>query len=233
LSYTLSDPEIVVSPTTFVSSPNSLEIQAKGAFGRNIRFSSIDISNYTNVTLSIAFSSKGVDDNEDLFLEFSTNNGVTYPTRVQLIDGDNAGGGQNLSFGVGDAAPGQTTNPYVYNVAAGQTTLMFRIYSSSVGTGESFNIDNVIVSGTPQPEINLQGGSPLATILTGSTTINTTINTDFGNTDISTGSVSKTYTIQNCRFIYLVNFFKYRRFYCNIINRNYFCWKYRNNNRDI
>ncbi|SDX64692.1 Por secretion system C-terminal sorting domain-containing protein [Lutibacter oricola] len=65
--------------------------------------------------------------------------------------------------------------------------------SYSYGQAEDYTV-NIISSG-PQPEINVQGNS--TDIADGNTSISTTDDTDFGNVDITTGSVTHTYTVEN------------------------------------
>ncbi|MBL7975867.1 MAG: choice-of-anchor D domain-containing protein, partial [Candidatus Kapabacteria bacterium] len=99
------------------------------------------------------------------------------------------------------------------------TTLTNSVSGGTNGTLNNFALANTnstsnwtapggVVTGTPAPasitypEINLQGGSPLANIVDtppglSAATPSTTNGTDFGNITICSGSVSKTYTIQN------------------------------------
>jgi len=192
LSYTVSSSSnVTTSTTTSMSGTRSLRFTGTS----NAVFENLNISGYSSVQVSIAFASVGVDNNEDLFIDFSYNNGGSYSTTVQLVDGNNGGSGQNLAFGAGDAAPGQSSNPYVFNVPAGNNTIRVRVRSEGLDSGEFYYIDNVVISGVGTPEINLQGNGN--NIASGSTTISSTINTDFGSTDINSGSVNRTYTVQN------------------------------------
>ncbi|WP_291131846.1 choice-of-anchor D domain-containing protein [Flavobacterium sp. UBA7682] len=197
LSYTTGT-YVGVSNTTAMSGANSLRFSAAAGnsnISSNTLFENIDISGYSNVQVSIAFAATAVDDNEDLFIDFSYNNGSTYTTTVKLVDGNSGSGGQNINFGSGDSSPGQSTNPYVFDVPSTSTSLRIRVRSTSLDSGEFLYIDNIVIRGVGSPEINLQANGN--NIPTGSTTISGTINTDFGNTDVTSGSVTRTYTVQN------------------------------------
>lgn len=64
--------------------------------------------------------------------------------------------------------------------------------------GDRINIDDIYItpfSGTPQPNISIQGNS--TTILDGNNTPSTADGTDFGSTIIAGTSVEKTFTLQN------------------------------------
>lgn len=193
LNYSVSSAtNVTTSTTTSMSGARSLRF-ATG--DRNVVFENVDISGFTSVQVSIAFAATGVDNSEDLFVDFSYDNGGSYPTTVQLVDGTSGSGGQNLAFGVGDGAPGQSSNPYVFSVPGGNNSIRVRVRSIGLDSGEFYYIDNVVIRGVGSPEINLQGNGN--DIVSGSTAISTTINTDFGSTDINSGSVNRTYTVQN------------------------------------
>lgn len=186
LSYNVtSSSNITVSSGTGVSGSNSLSFRGNNQYAT---FQNVDITGYSNVQVSVSFASLGVDNNEDLFIEFSYDNGSNYQSAIQLVDGNN---NKNLTYGTADVA----ANPYVFNVPAGNSSVRFRIYCVGVDNGEFYYIDNITVRGTTIPEINLTANS--TNIASGSTTISTGINTDFGSTDINTGSVTRTFTVQN------------------------------------
>ena len=185
LSYTVSSgTAITVSTGTGVSGSRSLRFTGSNT----ATFENVSIAGYTNVQVSISFASLGVDNNEDLFIQFSYDGGTNYESAIKLVDGDS---NKNLAYGTSDAS----ANPYVHNIPAGNNTVRFRVYCEGVDGGEFYYIDNISVRGTAVPEINLQANGN--NIVSGSTTISTTINTDFGSTDVNTGSVSRTYTVQN------------------------------------
>lgn len=88
---TLNSGSIGVNSSTYFSSPNSLRLGGSSSSTPDdpyISFDNLNISNYTNVILNLYFSSNGTpDDNDDLFLDISYDNGVSYATSIKLIDG--------------------------------------------------------------------------------------------------------------------------------------------------
>lgn len=58
-----------------------------------------------------------------------------------------------------------------------------------------FFLDDVVVAASNTPSINLQGNS--ANIINGATSVSATNHTDFGNQDVASGSILRTFTIQN------------------------------------
>jgi hypothetical protein len=72
-------------------------------------------------------------------------------------------------------------------------TVRFRIIKE--GGGQRLNIDDIYVTPYDGPDINVQGNG--ISILSGDASPASADNTDYGNADVTTGSVTKTYTIQN------------------------------------
>lgn len=108
----------------------------------------IDISPYTNVSLSVAFASLGTDNGDDLFLDISYDNGVTWTGTgsIKLMDGySNA----NLNVGDTNASDPTTvaTNPWVVNIAPTETQIKVRLRGTSLGGGEYYYVDDIILSG--------------------------------------------------------------------------------------
>lgn len=191
-SYSVSSStNVTTSTTTSMSGSRSLRFTGNN----NAVFENVVIAGYSNVQVSIAFAATGVDNDEDLFIDFSYDDGANYDTTIKLVDGNSGSGGQNLAFGTGDSSPGQSSNPYTYNIPSGNDTVKIRVRSVGVDASEYYYIDNIVIRGTQIPEINLLGNSN--NIASGSTTISSTINTDFGNTDVNTGLITRTYTVQN------------------------------------
>lgn len=86
LSYTVtSTTNVFVSTGTGVSGSRSLNFRGSN----NATFQNVDITGYSNVQVSVSFASLGVDSNEDLFIEFSYDNGNTYQSAIQLVAGNN------------------------------------------------------------------------------------------------------------------------------------------------
>ncbi len=186
LSYTVtSTSNITTSSGTGVSGSNSLSFRGNNQYAT---FQNVDITGYANVEVSVSFASLNVDNDEDLFIQFSYDNGSNYQSAVKLVDGSS---NKTISYGTSDAS----SNPYVFSVPSGNNSIRFRIYCVGVDNGEFYYIDNVTVRGYANPEINLQANGN--NIASGSTTISSTINTDFGSIDVNSGTVSQTFTVQN------------------------------------
>lgn len=186
LSYGVTNTSnIFLSSGTGVAGSTALSMRGNSMYAT---FGNIDITGYTNVEVSVAFASLGVDSTEDLSIQFSYDGGTTYQTPIKLVIGNM---NKNLAYGTADASP----NPFVLSVPAGNNNVRFRIFCVGVDSTEYYYIDNITVRGIASPEINLQANGN--NIVSGSTTIATAINTDFGSTDRNTGTVSRTYTIEN------------------------------------
>lgn len=147
LSYSVSSSSYVsVSTTTAMSGTRSLRFSGASNNSSNVVFENVSLSNYTNAQVSIAFAAANVDDSEDLFIDFSYDNGSNYTTSIQLIDGNNGGNGQNLAFGTGDTAPGQANNPYFFNIPNNNSNVRIRVRSTNLDSNEFFYIDAITIT---------------------------------------------------------------------------------------
>ena len=139
LSYSVSSTSYVtVSNTTAMSGTRSLRFTGSSNNSSNVVFENVLLTNYTNAQVSIAFAATNVDDDEDLFIDFSYNNGSSYTSTIQLIDGNNGGNGQNLTFGTGDTAPGQPNNPYFFNIPNNNSSVRIRVRATNLDSSEFF-----------------------------------------------------------------------------------------------
>lgn len=192
LSYTVSSGNVTVSNTKSMSGSKSLRF-ANGT--NNVIFEKVDLIGYTNVEVSIAFAATKVIVNQDLFIDYSFDNGLTYPTTAQLVKGNSASGGKNIDFGTGDVAPGQTTNPFKFSLPPNSSSIKVRVRSTGITTNKYYYIDDIIIKGIAVPEIDVMGNS--VSIADEDTTPSPIDDTDFGSTDITLGSIIKTFTIYN------------------------------------
>ncbi|MGV9004724.1 choice-of-anchor D domain-containing protein [Flavobacterium sp.] len=193
LGYNVSAGAVSVSSTKFMTGAKSLRF-ANG--NTNTTFDNVNLIGYSNVEVSIAFASTGVDNDEDLHIDFSYDGGSNYTDTMQLIDGNSSGtGGQNLDFGTGDAAPGQSSNPFTFTIPTNATSIKIRVRSLALDADEYYYIDDVSIKGTPVAEIDVTGNS--VSIADDDITPSTTDDTDFGSADITQGSITKTFIIRN------------------------------------
>lgn len=203
LGYTVSSTNrIGLSNSTSDTGSNSMYFTSSGFWYNDnhdstVTFNNVDISAYANVTASIAFRSLNVDNNDDLDLYVSYDNGITF-TQVQgLINGNNWNESRN--WGQTDNSGGTAnTNPYTFNVPNGTTQIQLQVQAENLDNSEYFYIDTVIIEGdlaTPEPEINVIGNGN--SIVSGDTSPSTTDDTDFGNVHVDTADNTHTFTIQN------------------------------------
>ncbi len=123
----------------------------------------------------------------DLFVELSTDNGVSWPTTVWSQSGQV------------QTSHGQAWNQANINLDAyaGQTVMLRFRGETSYDYRSDMAIDNFSFTTTSLsgPEINITGLGQ--NILDGDTTPNITDDTDFGNIDVASGSKVNTFTIEN------------------------------------
>lgn len=153
---TLNSGTIQTNTSTFVSSPNSLRFGGSNSSSPddpNINFDNIDISSFTNVYVNIYFSSNGSpDDNDDLYLDISYNNGTSYTTSIKLIDGKNSTTSDVYAFNHAASAGNTVGSPYTYAIPNGNTQVKIRIrfdeLNGGSNTSDYYFIDNVSLYGS-------------------------------------------------------------------------------------
>ena len=201
---TLNTGTIQTVTSTYVSAPNALRLGGSNNSSPDdpfITFDNISISAYTNVYVNVFFSSNGTpDDNDDLYLDISYNNGATYPTSIKLIDGKNSTTSDVYAFNHNASAGNTVGSPYTFSVPNGNTQISVRIRFDELNgqnnTADYYFIDNVSLYGTPV-------GNHLEVIGINNVKIPhnasaTPINgTNFGETQIVTDLVTRTFTIKN------------------------------------
>jgi hypothetical protein len=108
----------------------------------NVIFDEIDISAFSNISVSISFASFGVDNNENLFIAFSYDGGG-FTDEQKLIDG---GGGESWDWGTPDDDGGAvTSNPFTFYIPDGFSSLGIRVRARQLDDNEFFYIDNLLV----------------------------------------------------------------------------------------
>lgn len=108
----------------------------------------VDLTAYTNVSLSVAFAATGPDAGDDLYLDISYDDGVNWfaADRIKLVDGF---GNTNLNVGDTNALDPTTvgSNPYSITIAPSETQIRLRLRASGVEAGEYYYVDDIILSG--------------------------------------------------------------------------------------
>lgn len=205
---TLNTGSIVTSTLTSVSAPNSLRFGGSNTSGTGATnndpyttFNNVNISGYTNVVLNLSLSSNGTpDDNDDLYLDISYNNGATYPVSVKLIDGKANTAPDNLPFSHPASAGNTVGSPYTFSIPNGNTQVRVRVrfdeLDNQSNTSDYYFIDNISLYGVPIGNYMTVTGSNNNPVPHNSLAINTN-GTDFGTTQIITDPVIRTFTIRN------------------------------------
>ena len=197
---------IGTNTSRFVSSPNSLRFGGSNSSisgiiynDPSINFSNVNISAYTNVKVTIHFSCDGTpDDNDDLYLDVSYNNGITY-TSTKLIDGKNDTS-DNLAFSHAASSGITVGSSYIFTIPNGNSQALVRIRfderDNQGNTGDYYFIDNVSLSGTPVGNyIDVTGTDNIAVSYNSLASMSN--GTDFGTTQVGATPIIKTFTIKN------------------------------------
>ncbi len=148
--------------------------------GKSLESPSMNFSQYTGITITLSLESFGtiVSHSDDIKIEYW--NGTAW-SQV----------GSNLH------TTSTRSNP-VINLPYSYSSAKIRITAPNASASAGARLFSVEIKGTAAvsaPEINLQGNS--TNIINGATTVSSTNYTDFGNQDITSGSIVRTFTIQN------------------------------------
>ncbi len=189
----------------YVTAPNALLLQGSDAIGTGaanndpfVTFNNQSLAGYTNAKISIQFSSDGSpDDNDDLYLDVSYDNGATF-TSIQLMDGKNSNL-DNLGFTHAAVAGNTVGSTFVYSIPNVNTQVLIRVRMDELdnqsNTTDRFYIDNVKLIGTPIGySIYVLG---LNNYIPHNSAVSTTNGTDFGSVQIITDPKTRIFTIKN------------------------------------
>ena len=203
-STTLNTGTIQTNTSTYVSAPNSLRIGGSSSATPDdpfITLDNIDISLYSDVYLKIYFSSNGTpDDRDDLYLDISYNNGTSYTTSIKLIDGNSSTTSDIYPFEHPVSIGNTVGSSYTFPVPSGNTQIRVKIrfdeYNGQNNTSDYYFIDNISLHG------NLNGNHFEVLGLDNNhvphnSSANSGNGTNFGETQIVTDPVERTFTIQN------------------------------------
>ena len=128
-----------------------LQGSTNGAANPAILLSNVDISGYTNVTLTVPFAAAGPDSGDDLHVSVSYDGGATWSPSVygtQIADGYS---GLSLDYNVlSDTNRQPQGTPYVLAVADIRTQIMVRIIfydAASANSGDYYYLDEIQLKG--------------------------------------------------------------------------------------
>lgn len=201
---TLNSGSIGVNSSTYFSSPNSLRLGGSSSSTPDdpyISFDNVNISNYTNVILNLYFSSNGTpDDNDDLFLDISYDNGVSYATSIKLIDGKTSTTSDVYAFNHAASTGNTVGSPYTFSIPNGNTQVKIRIrfdeLNGSNNTSDYYFIDNVSLYGNIiGNHLEILGTNNNVIPHNASATSN--YGSDFGETQIISDPVLRTFSVKN------------------------------------
>lgn len=200
----LNSGTIQTNTSSFVSSPNSLRFGGSNSSSPddpNISFDNVNISSFTNVYVNIFFSSNGTpDDNDDLYLDISYNNGTSYTTSIKLIDGKNSTTSDVYAFNHAASTGNTVGSPYTYTIPNGNTQVKIRIRFDEVNGGSNtsdyYFIDNVSLYGSlTGNHLEILGLNN--TTIPHNASVSSSYGTDFGETQIVSDPVIRTFTVKN------------------------------------
>ena len=145
---------IATSTERFMSGTKSLKLSGSASLNSDptVEFANVNISSYSDVQLSVAFAASGPDGDDDLYLDLSYDNGITWTGAgsAKLVDGY---GNANVAFGATCSANPTTVaaNPWTVSIPAGTAQLKVRVrYDekiSSANTSDHYFIDDVRLTG--------------------------------------------------------------------------------------
>ncbi|MGZ2370672.1 endonuclease [Ancylomarina sp. YFZ004] len=148
---TVNNGTIAIGPEKYQSGANSLKMTGS-ASGSNsdlwIVFSSIDVSQYNDLKLSIGYAADGPDSGDDLEFWVKEDDGDF--VQKTFVDGYNS---SKYDFGgTPHLATGSTTdNPYIYNIPSGVQKVEFKVLfdekTSKNNTFDHYFIDDVKLTG--------------------------------------------------------------------------------------
>lgn len=158
-SATTSASKVLSGKTAF-----RLQGSTNGAVNPALVLGNVDISGYTNVTLTVPFASTGVDSGDDLYVSVSYDGGATWlPSAygTQIADGYSS---LSLDYNVlSDTNRQLQGTPYVLNVADVRTQIMVRIIffdAAANNASDYYYLDEIQLKGqagsAPQPSSALK-----------------------------------------------------------------------------
>lgn len=124
--------------------------------GATVEFAPVNISCYTNVSLSAAYRThqlctnqgQGLDAPDRLFFEVSLNGGA-WTTLATVTGTNNCAFSYSTNPVVCGGSP--VANPYTYSIPVGTQTVAFRVRIQRDRGDEVFYLDDVSLTGTPVP----------------------------------------------------------------------------------
>jgi predicted RNA-binding protein with TRAM domain len=163
------------------------------AGSQTLTMNNFNIAGYSDAVLSVAFAATGVDNDDDLFMDISYDNGSTWTGAgsIKLVDGFS-----NASININTTSASNPTtvgsNPWTTAIGASETQISVRFRNVNSTSTEYYWIDDVKVTGVPIPTAPILSTPTATSITTNSATLGATITSDGGATITSRGTVYKT-----------------------------------------
>jgi hypothetical protein len=148
------DGRIAVRSERKASGSRSLRLAGsdKQSDGPFVEFDNVVYGALENVRFSVAFSASGPDNSDDLYLDLSYDNGLTWTNAAKLVDGF---GDANVPFGGTSASNPATVgaNPWTVDLPASESQIKVRLYYEeavySNNTNDFYFVDDVVLSYVP------------------------------------------------------------------------------------
>ncbi|MBU2939715.1 T9SS type A sorting domain-containing protein [Lacinutrix sp. C3R15] len=141
LTYTVSGTTSITNVSS-ESAPYAFKLNGNNS---NITFENVDISSFSNVTATVSFSSVNANDNRDLYLDVSYNDGTSW-NAIKLIDGENGAGGEDWPWGTPDNDGGAVnSNPYTFSIPDTENNVKIRLRANQADNSRFFYVDNIII----------------------------------------------------------------------------------------
>lgn len=164
----------------------SIDLQDNSGVASSMTTDDLDFTSYSSVDITFDFRAVSMENGEDFWIRyFDGSSWTTVATFARSTDFNNDTNYINQTVSI---------NSGTYTFAANSR---FRIQCDASANGDDVYIDNVLIEGyaATAQEINITGFG--INIADGDITPSVTDDTDFGNVDVTTGSQTNTFTIEN------------------------------------
>jgi endonuclease I len=134
--------------------------------GQTMTFANINLASYTMVNLSVAFSGINVRTNENLYLDISFDNGISWTGTgsIALVTCNQSSSARSVAFGATSSNRPITvsTNPWIVCIPVSSTQIAIRLRCPNMNSGDAYYVDDIRLSGllacTTPVTYNVTGG---------------------------------------------------------------------------